>query len=523
MLVGAITTLIVTVSVFLAYSANKGLPFVPTYSLSATLPSASNLVEGNEVRVGGFRVGVVDRIGTTTKTVAGRNKAVAVIHMKLDKKIEPLSIDTGVLIRQRSALGLKYVQLTPGTSRTTFKPGDTIPLTQASLPVEFDDFLNTFDQGLRDDSRTSLQGYGDALAGRGESINLALQELPRFFGSLSRVMDALNDESTQLDQFFLQIGRAAAQVAPVDETQAQLFTNMADTFEAFSRDPAALQATIEEAPLTLQAGIESFPVQRPFLADFAELSNRLRPAVQELPRSLPVINSALVEGQQVLPRTVRFNRRTEDVLAAVDRLAENPSTLLGLRDLDTLVDVTGPLVQHVGPYQTVCNYANFFFNPLGEHQSEITPGGTIQRIIVKTDPGLESQQYNRFGAYGASRPADYPDAESPQEANGHYYAFHGQVYQSALDARGRADCQNGQNGFLDGPLNPPDAKYPPFSHYDNSPEPPNSEPTAEQVGGGSSTVLDPDIPYTSDGGRAGPTFDPNSPDGLGVESLRQVP
>src|SRR4051795_8448900 len=88
-LVGAVTTLIVLVSVFLAYNANKGLPFVPTYDLSATLPSGSNLVEGKGGRVGGFRGGVVAGIGTTTKIVAGPPKSVAVIHMKLDKKIEP--------------------------------------------------------------------------------------------------------------------------------------------------------------------------------------------------------------------------------------------------------------------------------------------------------------------------------------------------------------------------------------------------------------------------------------------------
>src|SRR3954468_570373 len=116
-LVGAVTTLIVIVSVFLAYNANKGLPFVPTYDLSATLPNGSNLVEGNEVRVGGFRVGVVDRIGTSTKVVTGQPQAVAVVHMKLDKKIQPLSVDTNVLVRQRSALGLKYVQLAPGKDK----------------------------------------------------------------------------------------------------------------------------------------------------------------------------------------------------------------------------------------------------------------------------------------------------------------------------------------------------------------------------------------------------------------------
>src|SRR5689334_21811457 len=103
-LVGAVTTLIVIVSVFLAYNANKGLPFVPTYDISATIPNGSNLVEGNEVRIGGFRVGVVDRMGTSTKIVAGRPKAVAVIHMKIDKKVGALPVDTHVLVRQRSAL-----------------------------------------------------------------------------------------------------------------------------------------------------------------------------------------------------------------------------------------------------------------------------------------------------------------------------------------------------------------------------------------------------------------------------------
>ena len=38
-LVGAVTVLIIVVSVFLAYNANQGLPFVPTYDLKAELPS----------------------------------------------------------------------------------------------------------------------------------------------------------------------------------------------------------------------------------------------------------------------------------------------------------------------------------------------------------------------------------------------------------------------------------------------------------------------------------------------------
>src|SRR2546421_10297348 len=57
-LVGAVTTLIVIVSVFLAYNANTGLPFVPTYNLKAELPGGANLVPGNEVRIGGLLHGL---------------------------------------------------------------------------------------------------------------------------------------------------------------------------------------------------------------------------------------------------------------------------------------------------------------------------------------------------------------------------------------------------------------------------------------------------------------------------------
>ena len=60
MLVGAVTTLVVVVAVFLAYNANKGLPFVPTTSLKFQVSNGANLLPGNEVREGGSRIGLVD-------------------------------------------------------------------------------------------------------------------------------------------------------------------------------------------------------------------------------------------------------------------------------------------------------------------------------------------------------------------------------------------------------------------------------------------------------------------------------
>src|ERR1700684_3841727 len=58
-LVGAMTVLVIMVAVFLAYNANNGLPFVPTKQLKVDIASGSDLVPGNEVREGGFRIGLV--------------------------------------------------------------------------------------------------------------------------------------------------------------------------------------------------------------------------------------------------------------------------------------------------------------------------------------------------------------------------------------------------------------------------------------------------------------------------------
>src|SRR3954454_9450623 len=116
-LIGATTVLIALVAVFIAYNANSGLPFVPTYDVKAELPSGAKLVKGNEVRVGGFRVGVVSDIRPVTNRVHGRARSVAVVEMKLDKPVEPLARDTTVRVRPRSALGLKYVEISPGSGK----------------------------------------------------------------------------------------------------------------------------------------------------------------------------------------------------------------------------------------------------------------------------------------------------------------------------------------------------------------------------------------------------------------------
>jgi ABC-type transporter Mla subunit MlaD len=497
-LIGSVTILVAIVAVFISYGANNGLPFVPSYQLKAELPNGSKLVKGNEVRAGGFRVGIVEDIRSDRVTVNGKERAIAVLDLKLDKKIEPLSVDSTLLVRPRSALGLKYVELIPGRSKKTYQDGGTIPLSRASANApELEDVLSMFEPQTRNDARRSLEGFGSSIAGRGPAINTTIRELEPFTRYLLPVMRNLSDRDTELRNFFPALGRAAAEAAPVAQVQARWFGEMATTFAAIGRDPEALRETIEESPPTLEAATESFRVQTPFLARFADVSRELQPGTALLRPTLPLINDALQAGVPAFRETPELSDRLEDLFRAAEDLGDNPSTLLALRDLRTAVRVTKPAIQFVAPYQTVCNNLVYFFNPLGTHQSAVVSGGTTERILAKL---VDTQQPNSLGSTESTHPVDVPTDKDPQ-GTPVMQSLHTQYGGPAVDGRGRADCQGGQTGYPNRLVTNP--RYPP----DNS--------AGGFTGGGSHVVLDGNTP-----GLAGGTFKSRE---LGIDHLEDVP
>jgi virulence factor Mce-like protein len=442
-LVGAVTVLVTVVAVFLAYNANNGLPFVPTKSINVDVSSGSNLVKGNEVREGGFRIGVVEQIDPVTLK---DGQTVSRLHLKLDKKVGKIPSDTKIKIRPRSALGLKYVELTRGNSKTELQDGDTIPIDQTNVPVQFDDVYKIFDEPTRRASGDNLDTFGNAFTGRGADVNLLIETLPDTFKYLEPVARNLSDSRTELGRFFQELGDAARIVAPVAGVNSQLFTDMATTFEAFSRDPEALKATISKSPPSLDEGIRSFAVQRPFLRDVTAFSEDLKGATHELRGALPDINPALETGTPVLRRSVALNDRTKDALGALNDLVRAPTTNQALRGLTRTVGIMNPLVRFVGPYQTVCNGWNYLFTYLAEHISETDPTGTSQRALLNS----VADQRNSYGGIGATEPVMGEGYMGDPRGDNAF--FHGQAHAAAINDDGTADCENGQRGYMSGNL-----------------------------------------------------------------------
>jgi virulence factor Mce-like protein len=468
-LVGAITTLIVIVAVFLAYNATNGLPFVPTYQVSVVLPNAARISPNNEVRIGGTRVGVVDTIEPIPNQKNGRTDAK--LNLKLDKSVDPLPAGTTVRVRYKSSFGLKYLQLTRGNG-PGLREGSTIPVSQSSSQTEFDDINNTFDPRTRSASRVSLQGYGDAFAARGASLNETIQNLNPLFTSLKPVARILTAPNTRLNNFFPALGRTAEVVVPVAEQQAELFTNMAITFGALSEDPQALKDTISSGPPTLAEGTPDLREQRPFLADFADLNRRLLPGLVALRSTLPTLNSALTVGAPVMARTPSVNAKLGQTFVQLRSLVRQPQTKTSILRLRETFDQAAPAGTFIAPFQTVCNYWNYWFTWLPEHLTQEDNIGTSQRVSIVGTPGRNVPappgtaetpigDYSGLASNGKAAPA-VPTADNPVgnpdnlKFEPHTFPItHGNPYGPAVDSAGNADCQAGQAGYLLGDLRVP--------------------------------------------------------------------
>jgi virulence factor Mce-like protein len=464
-LVGAITTLIVIVAIFLAYNASTGLPFVPVYRVSVVLPNAERLLPNNEVRIGGHRVGIVESVTPVTDERTGR--AAAKVNLKLDKSVEPLPRDTEARVRYKSSFGLKYLELRRGT-HGQLPEGGEIPISQASEQVEFDDVSNTFDAKTREAVRGSLEGFGSAFAARGDSLNETIQNLNPLLTFLKPVSRTLADPSTQLGRFFRELGDAARIVAPVAEEQAELFTNMATSFAAMSSDPEALRDSISEGVPLLAEGTTDLRSSRPFMADTADLMARLRPGVRALRAALPTFNSALSVGAPVLRETPPVSRELRRVFRRLDSVVRQPqtkTTLLRLRD--TFGSAAGAAT-YLAPFQTVCNYWNYFFNNFANALSEPAGEGTTLRNHLIAVPGgggllpppTSNPKFSTFidlpmgplGDYAATqangRRSTFELTPNPGRFDPHIQPIlHAPAYAPALTPDGEPDCQIGQLGY----------------------------------------------------------------------------
>ena len=435
-LVGAVTVLAVIVAVFLAYNANNGLPFVPSYALNVQIADANELTHGAEVHMGGALVGFVDSVQPAR---APNGDPIAVLGLKLNRSIGKLPVDSTFTIRLKGSIGQKYLDVNLGRSTQTYADGATVPMRNTAATVDLDQVLSMFDRPTRTGVTASTIGFSDGLSGRGISLNDAIGAFVPLLTDLKPVARNLASRHTDLGGFLHGLEAFAGALAPVAGTNADLFANLDGTFRALaSVSTPFLQQTISETPKTFAAVIADTPTIRPFLTDTAALFADLRPGFATLPQSAPVLADGFAAGAKNLPGTTALNRQLVSLSQHLQNYSDNLAVQQGLDRLTLTASSLKAPLQFLTPVQSSCNYVTLFLRNVASVLSENTASGTSLRFsIVAIDDVLG----------GEAVPSTHPYTTPVTDPRAEHGPLHVNAYPNTDSPGETAECEAGNEPY----------------------------------------------------------------------------
>jgi phospholipid/cholesterol/gamma-HCH transport system substrate-binding protein len=276
--------------VFLGFT--KTIPFKPQYEIKAAFESSNNLKKGSPVRIAGVEVGKVTKVEPASK-----GSEAVMVTMTVGKSGRPIHEDARAKIRPRIFLeGNFFVDLEPGTPGSAeIADNGTIPINQTAVPVQFDQLLTSLQSDTREDLKTLLNEYGNALdKGGAEAFNRSIPYWKTAYRDTAIVNEAsLGETEHDLSGYVESAGATAAALDRHPEQLKSLITDFNTTAAAFAREQGNLRAAIAELPRTLHAAQPalaslnaSFPPLRAFTAD-------IRPGVRSseaaLDASIPLV------------------------------------------------------------------------------------------------------------------------------------------------------------------------------------------------------------------------------------------
>ena len=284
------------------------------YTVTATFFNASQLVEGNEVRIGGAAVGSV-----TELELAGDGMARVTMEIKDD--YAPLDRGTQAVVRQTSLSGIANrfidLQMPLGASGDEIDDGGEISAENAKAAVEIDSVLNTFDPETRKSLQAFFQGSAAALEGRGEEAREGFRYLSPALASSRRLFQELTADTALLERFVVDSANLVTTVADRRADLSGLVSNLNATTAAASADTAALSEALTLFPDFMRRANTTFVNLRAALDDVDPLVDASEPAVAQLRRFLPDLRTLAEDGGPAvrdLSRTIRNRGRDNDLV-----------------------------------------------------------------------------------------------------------------------------------------------------------------------------------------------------------------
>jgi virulence factor Mce-like protein len=444
-MIGLISLVVVLVAVYLGFT--KDIPFTTPFEVKAEFQSANSIRVASPVRIAGVDVGKV-------KTVeASPNSNAALVVMQINKDGLPLHTDATAKIRPRIFLeGNFFVDLDPGSpGAPQLGDGDTIKVTQTASPVQLDEVLTALQSDSRQDLKTVLKGFNQALnskptaaqnrdsdpSARGQtaaqSFNDAYKDIPAAEKSTAQVFDALLGTEPNRDLARLIAGTAKTTAALTRNENAlkDLITNFNTTMAAFASEAGNLRTSIRELAPTLDNANRAFAALNAAFPPTRAFAREILPGVRETPATInaafpwiaqmrKLVSPAELGGvvRQLSPATAELARLTDQAITLL------PKTDLTSKCVSNVVIPTGNIPIRDEFASGVENYKEFFWGLValaGESQNfdgngtyvRFQTGGGSQQISLGNSSSNSGELFgNLVSAPLGNRPYD-PRKRSP--------------------------------------------------------------------------------------------------------------
>ncbi|MFE7722997.1 MCE family protein [Nocardia rhizosphaerihabitans] len=230
------------------------VPRLNDKTIVAYFPAAVGLYPGDDVRILGVTVGVVDRIEPEGTRVA--------VHLTLDRRRQ-LPADAQAVVVSPTLVTARFVQLTPAYAGGPELPdGGSIPQERTAVPVEWDKIKEQLTRlakrlGPQPGEPGSLGAFvtdaADTMRGNGATFNQTLADLARATTTLSDgrtdLFAAVRNLSVLVDalaQSHAQIVTFGDRLATVSEVVATSETSLGDAITDLDAAVADLRAFVDD-------------------------------------------------------------------------------------------------------------------------------------------------------------------------------------------------------------------------------------------------------------------------------------
>jgi len=326
--------------VFLWLAFGGPTPLRPqSYRFEASFKEAALLVEEADIRIAGLNVGKVKG-----KRLDKKNGA-TIAELEIDSKYAPIPKDTRAILRIKALLGETYIELSPGNARgPMLADGGRLPTAAIEEAVEIDEIISLFDKPTRDNFQGWIRELATAIdKGRGEDLNDAIGNLPRFVASADDVLTVLDEEEPAVRALIRNSGRTLEAVNERRLQLRQLIGNADDTFGALASRNDALAETIQIFPTFLDESratfrrLERFSENtRPLVRDLIPVAEDLRPTLEDVGKLAPNLKALfrdldplIDESPKTLPSAARFIAGAEPVFESLNPYLDELNPILG--------------------------------------------------------------------------------------------------------------------------------------------------------------------------------------------------